>query len=122
MAADTLSISPLVLAKGIYGFFNFWYIRGAKDFLQRKWVFFRNLEQDMGILINLRMLFQPIYGDYTFAGRLIGPVFRLLRVSLGLALLFFCAILIVLIFAIRLMLPLVAFFMVIENVFFLLAG
>ena len=34
----------------------------------------------MGVLINLKLVFQPIFGDYSYMGRVIGPIFRLGRV------------------------------------------
>jgi hypothetical protein len=68
----------------IYLFFYHWYVDGSVRFLR----FFRNvffgLEQGFAIRLTIRYFFVPLYKDYTIIGRIIGPIFRLGRIVIGL--------------------------------------
>lgn len=50
------------------------------------WRLVRLSNNAVSFTLNLRLIFTPIYGDYTFMGRLIGFVVRLFQIVLGLAL------------------------------------
>jgi hypothetical protein len=120
MLADYPINLPLRIVKGIFDFFYFWYVTSSRDFWRREISFIRREEHDIGILINLKLLTQPIFGDYTVMGKLIGPVFRLGRVLFGalIILLSFAAIIIV--YIIWLLLPLLALGMALENLLYIL--
>lgn len=122
MAADPSIFSPFSLVKSVSGFLVFWYWKSSKDFWHREIRFIRGVERDIGILINLKMIMEPIFSDYTFAGRLIGPFFRLFRVAFGCVCVVFFSGLIVFTYALWLILPPVAFLMILQNVLYILAG
>ncbi len=122
MAADSSIFSLSSLMKGISDFFVFWYWKSSKDFWQREIRFIKGVERDIGIIINLKMIMEPIFSDYTFAGRLIGPFFRLFRVLLGCACVAFFSCLIVVIYGIWLILPPVTLVMISKNLFYILVG
>lgn len=121
MAADSFTLSPSHLLKSIYDFLYFWYIRGSKDFLRGEMNAIKGVERDIGILINLKLVFQPIYGDYSILGKLIGPILRLGRVFLGFMLVVFLSIIIVALYLLWLLLPPVAFIMFLKNIVYILA-
>jgi|GEM_PF-1244891 hypothetical protein len=122
MTAEPTPLSPLFFLKGISDFIVFWYWRSSKDFWQREVNFIKRTERDIGILINLKLILQPIYSDYTFIGRLIGPFFRLFRVLLGCVCVVFFSFLIVVIYLLWLVLPPIALVMIIKNMSYILVG
>lgn len=109
------------ILRHLYGFFYFWYVGGTRDFLRRAVEILRTVEREAGVRINLRLITQPIFGDYSKMGRLVGPFFRLGRVLVGALLCFLTALGILLIFLVRLALPLIALYMIFTNLFFVLS-
>jgi len=121
MATDSLALSPFRILKGIADFLLFWYVQGSKDFWRREIKMVKGVERDIGILINLKLIFQPIYSDYSLIGKLIGPIFRLGRVFLGCLFVVFLSGLIIVCYALWLLLPPVALVMICKNLFYILA-
>jgi len=64
-------------------------------------------------MINLKLITQPIFGDYTYAGRVIGPIFRLSRVLIGFVIMIASIFIVILIYLIWIILPPLALLMVI---------
>lgn len=122
MTTDSFILSPLRIFKSISDFMFFWYVRGSQDFGHREINMIKGVERDIGIFINLKLLFQPIYSDYSLIGKLIGPILRLCRVFFGCLLVIFLSVLIVVCYALWLLLPPVAFVMFWKNLFYLLVG
>ena len=121
MAADSLVLLPYHLLKSIYDFLYFWYIRGTKNFLRGEISVIEGVERDIGILINLKLVFQPIYGDYSILGKVIGPILRLGRVFFGFVLVVFLSIIIVVLYVLWLLLPFVSAVMILKNIVYILA-
>lgn len=106
---------PIKFMKGINQFFWFWYVQSSKDFWNREINFMKGIERDIGVMINLKLIFQPIFGDYSYMGRIIGPIFRLGRVSVGAAIICVSIFVVILIYLIWIILPPLAFLMVMLN-------
>ena len=106
---------PIKFIKGIYQFFYFWYLTSSKNFWHREVGFLKQIERDIGVIINLKLIFQPIFGDYTYAGRVIGPIFRLGRVLIGTAIMLVSIFVVILLYIIWIILPPLAFLMVVLN-------
>ena len=106
---------PVNFARGIINFFYFWYVRSSKDFWNREVSFVREIERDIGVMINLKLITQPIFGDYSYMGRLIGPIFRLGRVLVGTMIVATSIFIVILIYLTWIILPPLAFLMVILN-------
>lgn len=70
----------------ITAFLHHWYIDGSRTFLRAWLTFLTNLESTLALRITLFHLSEPLYKDYSLVGRIIGPIFRLFRVVLGLVL------------------------------------
>jgi len=106
---------PIKFFKGINQFFYFWYVQSSRDFWHKEIGFIKGVESDIGMMINLKLIFQPIFGDYTYAGRIIGPIFRLGRVLVGVLFVGASIFVVILIYLIWIILPPLAFLMVILN-------
>lgn len=44
------------------------------------------LEQSLALKETITHITQPLYGDYSIVGRIVGPVFRLIRASIAIVL------------------------------------
>ena len=106
---------PIKFIKGINQFLWFWYVQSSKDFWYREIAFLKQIERDIGVMINLKLITQPIFGDYSYMGRIIGPVFRLGRVLVGTIIMIVSIVVIILIYIIWIILPPLAFLMVMLN-------
>ncbi len=64
-------------------FFHHWYI----DASRRAWHYFLEflayLDRAFAVKITLRHFGEPLYGDYSFVGRILGIIFRSARVFIG---------------------------------------
>lgn len=72
----------LFLAR-VAGFFRHWYADGSRAFMARYRAVSGSLEQTVASREMLHLLFRPLYGDYSVVGRIIGPIFRSLRLLGG---------------------------------------
>ena len=115
MIAEYFVNLPVNFVKGIINFFYIWYIQSSKDFWHKEISFIKRIERDIGILINLKLLFQPIFGDYSYIGRVIGPLFRLGRVFIGLFIIFISFIVVLMIYFIWILLPPASLLMIFLN-------
>jgi hypothetical protein len=120
MPMDYILSLPFRFSQGIYNFLNFWYIKSSKDFWKREMLFIKGVENDVGILINLKLITQPIFGDYTYMGKIIGPIFRLGRVIFGSVLIFLSFVSIVVSYILWLIFPIVAVAMTLKNLIYIL--
>ena len=66
-------------------FFHHWYVDGSREIAHRFMVALARADRTLAIKITLRHLFEPLYGDYTGVGRVVGLIFRLARIVVGLA-------------------------------------
>jgi hypothetical protein len=65
-------------------FLKRWYVDASKRFWARVIEESASIDRIFAIKIMFRTLTQPLYGDYTIIGRIIGPIFRLSRIVLAL--------------------------------------
>lgn len=89
-----LSNQPL-LTKEIHqfkGFFIFWYYQGLLWFWHKAIEIIDNFEATFAVRLMFKHITEPIFQDYTRAGRILGILIRLLRIMVGL--LFYLAIII----------------------------
>ncbi len=115
MIAEYFANLPVKFVRGIIDFFSFWYITSSKAFWYKEIYFIKGIERDMGVLINLKLMFQPIFGDYSYMGRVIGPIFRLGRVLIGFIIMAVSIVAVTAIYLIWIILPPLAFLMVFLN-------
>lgn len=60
-----------------------WYIRGSKKFWNGIFGFIKSMDGDLGVVANVYNWTSPLYGDYSYSGRIIGPIFRTARIFIG---------------------------------------
>lgn len=100
-------------------FFYSWYIDDTKNFYNWFFSCFKTLDRDIGLISNLQNWLSPLYGDYSFAGRVIGPVMRTLRISFGLAFYSVLAIFSLIAYLIWIILPIIVIMMIFLNLLIL---
>jgi len=109
---------PLNLVGGTIRFFYFWYVQSSKDFWNREIGFLKSIERDIGVIINIKLITQPIFGDYTYMGRFLGPIFRLGRVMIGLIIMAVSIATVVIIYLFWITLPLLTLSMIVTNLLY----
>ena len=68
----------------IFDFFRHWYVNGSRKIAHVFILSLENIDRSLAIKITLRHFFEPLYKDYSVIGRLLGIIFRLGRVVVGL--------------------------------------
>lgn len=64
-------------------FFHHWYVDGSRRFGHIFISFLERLDRMWALRITLRYFFQPLYKDYTVIGRIMGVIFRSIRILTG---------------------------------------
>lgn len=75
-----------LLERGCYrvgNFFHHWYIDGTRQYGHFAHSLYASLDRTFAVWITLRHFFEPLYGDYTIIGYILGFIFRSLRVLFG---------------------------------------
>ncbi len=67
-----------------FRFFLFWYQKGLSSLWRGGWELSESLWQTTAPFLMLRLLFTPLFGDYSWQGLVIGVVSRLFRAVVGL--------------------------------------
>ena len=67
----------------LFDFFHHWYVPGSKRLAHFFISFLERLDRTLAIKITLKHFFDPLYKDYTVIGRIMGIIFRSLRVFAG---------------------------------------
>lgn len=64
-------------------FFRHWYLNSSYRFAHFFVALLERFDKTIAIKITLRHFFEPLYGDYTIVGRILGIFFRSGRVLVG---------------------------------------
>jgi hypothetical protein len=67
----------------LFDFFHHWYVDGSRAFGHAFITALAEVDKVVAIKITLRYLFQPLYKDYTVIGRILGIIFRTIRILVG---------------------------------------
>lgn len=70
-------------------FIRHWYVRSFHVYWGYFFFILSRLDKYFALKINLRLIFKPLFGDYSFMGRILGFIFRTLRIVLALILYLF---------------------------------
>lgn len=60
-----------------------WYWTDSKSYWNGVMVFIKFMDRDLGVAANVYNWTSPLYGDYSYVGRVIGPILRTLRIFIG---------------------------------------
>ncbi len=64
-------------------FFHHWYVDGTR-FIAHKFIsVLTEMDKSFAVKITLRHFFDPLYKDYSIVGRILGIIFRSIRVAIG---------------------------------------
>ncbi|MEN9341924.1 MAG: hypothetical protein RIQ54_180 [Candidatus Parcubacteria bacterium] len=79
---------PFIIYRGFVRvglFFKHWYINGSYQFISFFHQVISGMEQMFAVRSMILFITQPIYGDYTVIGHIVGPIFRLIRIMVGIS-------------------------------------
>lgn len=66
-----------------FDFFHHWYIDGSRFIAHTFISTLTEMDKSFAVGITLRHFFEPLYKDYSIVGRILGIVFRSVRVVIG---------------------------------------
>lgn len=98
------------LVKRVRVFLSNWYVRGTKRYFEFLVETLRRLDKTFAWKITLKMLFKPLYKDYSLEGYIIGFVLRFLRLIFSSALYLIISVAIFFVYILWLFLPFYLFF------------
>jgi hypothetical protein len=64
-------------------FFHHWYVDGSRAIGRHFMTTLTAADRSFAVAITLRHFFEPLYKDYSIIGRILGIVFRTVRVVIG---------------------------------------
>ncbi len=64
-------------------FFHHWYVDGSRAIGHGFISVLERLDRSLAIRVTLRYFFQPLYKDFTFIGRILGIIFRSVRIAIA---------------------------------------
>lgn len=106
---------PFGFMRGMLNFFYIWYVQGSKDFWNKEISFLGGVERDVGVIVHIKHIFDPLFGDYTYIGRAIGFFFRIGFISFGLLITSISIAAVVLLYFIWIIIPPLTFWMIVTN-------
>lgn len=69
----------------IADFFRHWYLGGSRVIARIFMATLENADRSFAVKVTLQHFFEPLYKDYSVIGRILGVLFRSLRVAIGMA-------------------------------------
>ncbi len=99
----------------VVDFFHHWYIDASAWFLHKHLSLLEQLDQTFAVRVTMRHFKEPLYGDYSFVGRLLGFVFRSGRIAVGWGLYAVVSFFFLLTYVLWLLIPLGLGFIIIKN-------
>jgi hypothetical protein len=109
-----MEFSPVYLARRmlyrVVDFFHHWYVDGSQSLVHRFVGILESMDETLAIAITARHFFEPLYKDYTIIGRILGVIFRSIRIFIGLIVYTFVGAIFVIIYAAWVAIPAVLLF------------
>lgn len=68
----------------IYDFLYNWYVRTSKRYWHFVFNRLEDVDRTLALKTTTKLWFQPLYGDYSFLGYILGFFFRTMRIIIGL--------------------------------------
>ncbi|HEY4526047.1 MAG TPA: hypothetical protein VJL32_03050 [Candidatus Paceibacterota bacterium] len=69
----------------VFDFCHHWYVDGSVWFVHNFINFLEERDRTFAVRVTLKYFFQPLYKDYSIIGRILGVIFRSLRILIGVA-------------------------------------
>lgn len=99
----------------VINFFYGWYIDDTINFWNWFASYIRKLDRTIGLVGNLQNWASPLFGDYSYIGRFVGPFLRTGRIIIGAAIYALITILSLMIYLFWIILPIAVIAMVFLN-------
>jgi len=99
----------------VYRFINHYYIGGSKYIFSKVQDFFRDIDYYLALGITVRHFFEPLYGDYSIVGRILGIIFRSIRVIIALVIYVILSIIVFFIYLLWIFFPLIIISKILKN-------
>ena len=96
-------------------FFHHWYVDGSRAFGRRFMATLTAADQSLAVAITLRHFSEPLYKDYSIIGRILGVIFRSVRVLIGGVFYLILALLFAVAYLVWLAIPAVIIFYAVKN-------
>ena len=98
-----------------FGFFRNWYVDGSR-FIGHAFIsVLTEMDKSFAVEITLRHFFEPLYKDYSIVGRVLGIIFRSIRVIIGSVIYFLVAIAFLFFFLLWISIPVILITYVIRG-------
>ena len=97
-------------------FFHHWYVDGSRAIERRFMATLTAADRSFAVAITLRHFFEPLYKDYSIIGRIMGIIFRSVRVAIGAVCYFFLALVFAALYLAWLAIPAVILFYALKHV------
>lgn len=115
MISEYFVYLPINFIKGIFSFFYIWYVQGSKDFWNKEISFLRGVERDVGVIVHIKHIIDPLFGDYTYMGRFIGVFFRIGFILFGFLVTSISIVVVICLYLIWIIVPPITFWMIVSN-------
>lgn len=119
MVAEYFVNLPFNFIKGILSFFYVWYVTGTFDFWNKEVAFLRAVERDVGFIVHIKHIADPLFGDYDIMGRIIGFFFRICFIIFGFLITSASVIFIACLYLVWIIVPPITFWMTLTNLYYL---
>jgi hypothetical protein len=94
----------------IFEFFHHWYINGSRAIGRGFMGALTSADHSLALKITLRHFFDPLYGDYSVIGRILGIIFRSGRIAIGTVVYVILAAVFLLIYLVWIAIPFIIFY------------
>jgi hypothetical protein len=96
-------------------FFHHWYVDGSHVIGRHFMATLTAADRSFAVAITLRHFFEPLYKDYSIVGRIMGIIFRSVRVVIGGALYCLLALIFAIVYLVWIAIPAVIIFYAAKN-------
>lgn len=98
-------------------FFHHWYIDASRHVLHILFSLLGNLDATFAVHITARHFFEPLYKDYSPVGRIVGIVFRSLRILIGSVVYIGIGLVFLILYIAWLLTPILIIFLILKHLF-----
>lgn len=105
----------MIVISQIREFFIYWYLVNSGAYWNFVKGFYNGMERELGVVANIYNWYNPLFQDNDYIGRIIGPIFRTMRIFVGLIIYVFAGIGFLSCYLIVFYLPVLVIYMMIQN-------
>lgn len=114
-----MGFAPIYLANRLVfrlsDFFRHWYVNGTRVIAHHLVMMLENMDRTLALRVTLHFFFAPLYGDYSVIGRILGVIFRTIRILIAVLLYALAAAAFLAFYIVWLLLPFLPLYMAYRN-------